>query len=512
MKKLNRRYVLLAMLLLLGASVSRAETAATPPAGAGAMVEPGAVLPPRVFVLPVAGPIDKSMLYVFRRAFRDAASIKPSAVIMELNTPGGALTETREIIDWIRSLQRQGCPVYAYVNPDALSAGAMISLATKGIFMSGAATIGSAMPIAMSPVGGVQELPADINEKMLSAVRAMVIGLCQENGHREDIAVAMVDINHPDVIIDGEVICPKGQILNLTARDATRVSEDDGRPILAKGMTDDLAGVLAMIGMPDAYVQRFSQTRSERLARWITAIGPLLFSLAVLAFVIEYHTPGFGVFGFSGIALLAVYFFGHYVAGLAGMEELALILLGLILLSVEIFLIPGFGVTGIAGIALLILGGGMAIIPHIPDAPPLSGLDPVTWDSFLPSVFRQLLISMVIIAGGIFMLHKYLPRTKLYRAFVLDSDMAASKGFVSVDVEAQQALLGQVGVAYTLLRPAGTAVIGGRRVDVISNGDFIAKGSRVRVIACQGTAVVVEKSDSDGADNSVGGGEKNEDG
>lgn len=502
MNAMFRRYLLPAMLLLLGVNLSRAETAVS-------AADPNP--PPRVFVLPVTGPIDKSMLYVFRRAFQEAASIKPNAVIMELNTPGGALTETREIIDWIRSLQRQGCPVYAYVNPDALSAGAMISLATKSIFMSGGAIIGSAMPIAVSPTGGVQELSDALNEKMLSAARAMVVGLCQENGHREEIAVAMVDINHPDVVIDGEIICPKGQILNLTARDATRVSQDDGRPLLAKGMTDELAGVLAMIGMSDAQVQYFNQTQVERLARWITAIGPLLFSLAVLAFVIEYHTPGFGVFGFSGIALLALYLFGHYVAGLAGMEELALILLGLILLAVEIFFIPGFGVTGVTGIALLIIGGGLAIIPHIPDVPPLSGLEPVTWDSFLPGVFRQFLISLVIIGGGIFILHKYLPRTRLYRSFVLANDMSASEGFVSVDVEAQQALLGQDGVAYTLLRPAGTAVIDGRRVDVISNGDFIAKGSRVRVIACQGTAVVVEKIDETDADQGTAGAEKSGD-
>jgi membrane-bound serine protease (ClpP class) len=494
MNTLPGRY-LLALLACLAILTGTVALASSVPASEGSAEALGGSLPQRVFVLPVDGAIDKSMLYVFRRAFREAASIKPSAVILELNTPGGALTETREIIDWIRSLQRQGCPVYAYVNPDALSAGAMISLATKGIFMSSGATIGSAMPIAMSITGGLQELPADVNEKMLSAVRAMMIGLCQENGHREAVAVAMVDIKHPDVIIDGELLCPSGQILNLTARDATRVSQDDGRPILARGMSDDLAGVLAMIGTADAELQRFSPTRSERLARWITALGPLLFSLAVLAFMIEFHTPGFGVFGMSGIALMVLYLFGHYVAGLAGMEELALIMLGLILLLVEIFLIPGFGVTGIAGIALMIIGGGLAIIPHIPDAPPLSGVEPLTWDSFLPSVFRQFLYSLLIIAVGVFILRRYLPRTSLYRSFVLSNDMAASKGFVSVDLDAQQALLGQEGSAYTLLRPAGTAIIDGRRVDVISNGDFIPKGSRIRVVASEGTAVVVEKID-----------------
>ena len=133
------------------------------------------------------------MLFIIRRAFREAERTNPAAVVIELDTPGGALTETREIIAWIRS-QRKRCPVYSYVNPDALSAGAIISLGTDGIFMSPDGTIGSAMPILIMPFGGgIQEMPPDIKEKMLSAVRAMVRSLAQETGHNVELAEAMVD-------------------------------------------------------------------------------------------------------------------------------------------------------------------------------------------------------------------------------------------------------------------------------------------------------------------------------
>ncbi|HOG52080.1 MAG TPA: hypothetical protein PKY10_15945, partial [Lentisphaeria bacterium] len=319
-----------------------------------------------VFVLPVEGPIDKGMLFVFRRAFREVEKLRPQAVILELNTPGGALAETREIIAWMRSIKSKGCPVYAFVNPDALSAGAMLSLASSGIFMSSNATIGSAMPFAVSPFGGgIQELPPDAKEKMLSAVRAMVVSMAQENNFRTDVAVAMVDPYHDDLIAGDTVICPKGKLLNLTAQDATRIYPGESKPLLAKAMTDDINLVLEAIGLSGASITRFQEEMADRLARLITALGPLLLGLGVLALWIEFKTPGFGAFGITGIVLLAIYFFGHYVAGLAGVEEIALVTIGIILLAIEIFLIPGFGITGVLGILCILIGAGMAVIPRL---------------------------------------------------------------------------------------------------------------------------------------------------
>jgi membrane-bound serine protease (ClpP class) len=434
------------------------------------------------------------MLFVFRRAFRTAKKMHPDAVILDLNTPGGALAETREIIAWIRATRRGGCPVYAYVNPDALSAGALISLATDGIYMSTPGTIGSAMPITMSPLGGgVQELPADVKEKMLSAVRSMVVSLAQENGYSQELAVAMVDPQHPDFKVSGEVVCPQGQLLNLTAKDASRIDLTTGKPVLAKGICDDMTSLLEACGLGDAVITRFTEERAERFARWITALGPLILGLGVLALFIEFKTPGFGVFGITGIFLLMIFFFGHTLAGLAGAEELVLILLGLFLLALEIFVIPGFGITGISGILLILAGAALALIPKVPQTVPLPGLPPISTMEFAPAVMRQFLIMVAVIAVGVWLIHRYLPRTSFYHSLVLETSLSATAGYVSQDADLRASLVGQEGLTRTALRPAGVVIINGRRLNVISNGDFIPADSRVRVIASESTAIVVER-------------------
>jgi len=448
-----------------------------------------------VFVLPVHGAIDKGMLMVFRRAFREVNKLKPDAVVLELDTPGGGLKETREIIDWIRATRKGGIEVYAYVKKDALSAGAILSLGCKAIYMSESGIIGSAMPISISPLGGaVQELPDDIKEKMLSAVRAIVLGLAQENGYREELAIAMVDPQHPD-LMDGErVICPKGKLLNLTARDAIQIMEEDGKPLLASGMVSSLEAMLSAAQLEDAQVTRFTEEAADTLARLITAIGPLLLGLGVLALWIEFKTPGFGVFGVSGIFLLCVYFFGHYVAGLAGMEEIFLVLIGIALLAVEIFLIPGFGVTGLAGILCILIGAGMAVVPQLPEVLPLDGVEPVSALGYLQDALRSLLLTIAVVACGVWLLGKYLPRAPIYRQLVVESSLTAGSGYVSSDNLAQQdSLLEQTGRSHTDLHPSGTVIINGKRVDVVTDGEYISKNQEVKVIAVDGISVVVRK-------------------
>ncbi len=445
-----------------------------------------------VFVLPVEGAIDKGMLMVFRRAFREAKALSPKAIILEIDTPGGGLTETREIIDWIRASKKRGCPVYAYVKQDALSAGAMLCLSSTAIYMSESAIIGSAMPIALSPLGGgVQDLPADVKEKMLSAVRAMVVGLAQENGHREDIAVAMVDPNHPDLKDGDKVLCPTGQLLNFTARDATRISTVDGRPLLAAAMVSSLEMVLEAIDLTDARVQRFQPEGADILARLITAIGPLLLGLGILGLWLEFKTPGFGIFGIAGIGLLVVYFFGHYVAGLAGAEEMLLVLLGIILLAVEIFLIPGFGFTGVAGIICILLGAGLAVIPQLPTVTPLPEVEPISILTYLVVAMRSLLFTIIVCFGGAWLLGRYLPKTSIYQKLIIAGGLDAGPGYAGLEAQARQSLLGQYGKSLTVLRPAGIILLAGQRVDVVADGEFIGKGTEVEVIAVNGASVVV---------------------
>lgn len=452
-----------------------------------------------VYIIPIEGEIGKGMLCVLRRAFREARELNSKAVILDVNTPGGAIQETREIITWIRALKKDGIPVYSYVNPDALSAGAMICLATNAIYMAENGTIGSAMPIAVGPNGNVMELSEKVEEKILSAVRAMVKSLAQENGYREDVAIAMVDPEHPDLLVGDEVVCPQGHLLNFTARDATKVYEGETRSLLARAIASDVSAVCDSLGFSTPKVVSFKTYNTDLAALWITRFGPLLLGLGTLFLLIEYKTPGFGFFGISGIVMLCVYFFGHHIAGLANMTEIILFALGLVLLALEIFVIPGFGITGITGIILLVVSIVMAVVPSLPKVPELPGLQNGFWKTYAVPGVITLAETMLVAFIGAFVAAKLLPHTKAYNALVLNSNLQADNGYVSVNVNALNELVGKTGTSLSVMRPAGIILVDGKRIDAVSDGDFIPKDTPVRVISVNGSSVIV-KAINTGAD------------
>ena len=386
-------------------------------------------------------------------------------------------------------------PIYAFVNPNALSAGAIISLGTDAILMSPAGSIGSAMPIALSPIGGgVQELPGDVKEKMLSAVRAIVRGLAQEKGHSEELAVAMVDPSK-EFRIGERIICAEGELLNLTAKESIEIIPPRTEPLLAQAIVNDVPALLEHVGLKGASVTRFTEEASERLARYITLIGPILLALGALGVYLEIKTPGFGVPGIIGIVLLTIYFFGHFVAGLAGVEDIALVLVGFILLAVEIFVIPGFGVVGFLGLICIAAGFILGMIPYLPsDVPPLPGVAPQNISTWIQDALLRFVVAAAGIAAGGWVLGRVLPKTSIYGRLVLQTTLSQGEGYVASDTLKHNELLGREGIAGTQLRPAGIAMFGDDRLDVVSSGDLIRKGMKVKVVQVEGSRVVVERA------------------
>lgn len=441
----------------------------------------------KVAVLPLHGPIDKGLMIMFRRAFRDIEKMQPDAVIIDVDTPGGRLLETEEIIAWMRSVE---VPIYSFVNTHAQSAGAIICFGSQRIYMAPGSRIGSAMPIMISG-GQVQELPEDVKEKFLSDTRALVRGLAQQNGYLEDLAICMVDPDH-ELKIGERVICEKDEILNLTAQEAVEVIPPRTEPLLAAGIEPDLESVLKQAGLSGAKVVRIESEPAENLARWIVRIGPVLFMLGIIGVFIEMKTPGFGIPGIAGGCLLVIYFFGHYVAGLAGFEDIALVGIGLLLLGLEIFVIPGFGIAGILGILCIAAGTVLGMIPYIPDIP----ADLPDWKApDIGDYLETALLRFLIIVGGAavggYILAKILPKTAPYRHLVLDTSLTTEAGYTSGDQRYRE-FVGREGMAQTPLRPSGIVEIGDERLDVITRGDLIDKGTRVRVAEVHGSRIIVE--------------------
>jgi len=470
-----------AALLLRGASLPALAAPKLPATGKGRSV----------FVLPIHGPIDKSLLFVFRRAFRQEKETRPAAIIVDLNTPGGALRETEEILQWLRSVE---IPTYAFVNPHALSAGAIISLGTDAIYMAPGSRIGSAMPVMLNPLGGgIQQIPEAINEKILSDTRALVRGLAEENGYDKKLAMAMVD-RSVEFKVGKRVICKAGELLNLTAKEATEIIPPRTKPLLAAGIVKDIPELLDEVGLRGASVVQFRQMPADRLARYITLFGPILFALGALGIYLEFKTPGFGLPGIFGVICLIVYFFGHYVAGLAGLEAIALVLIGFILLAIEVFAIPGFGVPGLLGLACIVAGFFWGLIPHLPSLPLLPGLHEALWKKNLQTALWKTLATLLCGGFGAYLLARVLPKTSAYGRLVLQTALDRDRGYVAVggDQPTEADLIGREGVALTPLHPAGKAEFGAKRLDVVSSGDLIPKGTRVRVLRAEGSRVMVE--------------------
>ena len=326
-------------------------------------------------------------------------------------------------------------------------------------------------------------------------------GLAQENGYSAELAEAMVD-PAKELRIGDRVICPQGELLNLTARESVEIIPPSMEPLLAQAVVDDLEALLEHAGLAATDTVRFEETAAERLARFITLVGPLLLALGVLGIYIEVKTPGFGLPGILGITALLIYFFGHYVAGLAGMEDIALVLLGVVLLGVEIFLIPGFGIIGFLGILCLGAGFVLGMVPYLPaDVPPLPGLESGTgaFGQAIRAALMRFLLTVGVVGVVGWLLSRILPATPIYRNLVLQKALLRRDGYVSGGSPASDALVSQEGITTCALRPAGIAMIGDERVDVVSSGDLIAANARVRVVRVEGSRIVVEAVPDEGS-------------
>ena len=362
-----------------------------------------------------------------------------------------------EIVD---ALQDSDVPVYAYVDR-ALSAGAMIALATDAIYMRPGATIGAA-----TPVTGQGE---KASEKVVSALRSEFRALAEAKGLDPQIAAAMVDEG-----IEIEGVVEQGQLLTLTADEAVALG-------FAREVVDSQADLLARLGAAGAEVTTVSPNWAELIVRFLTnpIVAPLLLSIGFLGLLFEVKTAGFGFGGIAGLTALALFFGAHLIVGLAGWEELLLLAVGLILIALEVFVFPGFGIAGALGI--LALGAGIVLA--------MLGRFPSFGD--LARAMTALSASMVLAGVFAYAFLRHLPWSRQLGGLFLREATASEIGYISADVRSD--LIGRKGTAGTALRPAGVGIFGKERVDVVSEGPWITAGRPIEVIRSQGYRHVVRQ-------------------
>jgi membrane-bound serine protease (ClpP class) len=392
-----------------------------------------------------------------------------------MDTYGGALNAA---VNMQEALSQTKARTITYIDKNAGSAGALLAISTKEIYMAPVSAIGAAAPVS----SGGEDIPATLNEKVVSYFSGYFRAAAQENGHNPDIAEAFIN-KDKSVVISGTTVHEKGRVLTFSARQA--IEKFGGETVLANGIADSIPDVLkqAKIG-GDTYT--VEPTGFERLAFWITQLAPLFLLGGILGAYIEFKTPGFGLPGFISAICFGLFFLGHYVAGLAGWETVVLFIIGLALIISELAVHPGTIIPGLAGL-FLVVG---AIIWTMVDRYPSQGweLDP---EMFIRP-FINLGIAGVLAILGIAVLAKYLPETSLYHRFVLATPKARGPAFSPSVSEYTRLCSGDQGVARSILRPSGTAEFKGELFDVISTGEFVEMGTTIRVVAVEGSRIIVE--------------------
>ena len=446
-----------------------------------------------VYVIPIHGEVSKPIEFILRRGVKQAISDGIDVIVLDINTPGGRLDVTLNLMEMLDNF---GGLTVAYVNKEAISAGAYIASACDVIYMAPRGIIGAAAVVQATG----QEIDLSMKQKIDSYLRAKVRSMTSDHRYRGDVIRAMMDQAFV-LEIDGVVIKKEGELLTLTADEATAFYGDPPHPLLAEGVADSLQGLLeASLGEGRFVVKAFELTWSEELAKYMAAIAPALLGLGLLLLFIEFKTPGFGVFGVAGIALLVIVFLSNYVAGLAGHEPLLLFFLGVILVALELFVLPGVLVFGMTG-AILILGAliwSMADIwPTLPNQG--EGFDfSVLW----PAVHRVTL-GLLFAFVGIMAIGRFLPKTSVWSRLVLADSPPPEPNTVARAVRqdpsgtpARLPQTGDEGIAVTDLRPEGEVEIRGCRYPAAVALGTLRKGSVVEVVAQRDFRLLVKGKSS----------------
>ncbi|MBM4762339.1 nodulation protein NfeD [Bacillus sp. B15-48] len=404
-----------------------------------------------VYVVPVEETVEKGLHAFLKRAVTEAEADNASAIIFEINTPGGAVDAAGEIGKLITSTNLR---TIAYVNKQALSAGAFISLNANEIYMVPGAVMGSAAII--------DQTGNTADKKAVSYWLAAMESAAHESGRDPIYALAMADeeVNLPDYGAG------KGKLLTLTAEQALNVG-------YSEGTVNNINDLLSELGYENATIKNVEESFAEKLARFITNpyVVPILLSIGSIGLVLELYSPGFGIPGIMGLSSLLLFFYGHLVAGLAGYEAIILFIIGIALIILEFFVAGG--IVGIIGLIAVISSFFLA-------------------SGNVAHMALSLLIAFVItVLVSILMVKVLGKKMKFFRRMVLTDSTSTESGYISN--KTRNELIGLEGVAITALRPSGTVQIGDERIDVVSEGNFIQKDKRVKIVKAEGSRVVVRE-------------------
>ena len=445
--------------------------------------------PVRIVVIPIVDGITRPVQFVLRRGLREASTGDVDVVVLDMNTPGGGLNVTLEMMEMLARFDGR---TMTYVNPDAISAGAFIASATEEIFFAPRGRMGAAAPV----MGSGEEIPETAMAKIMSYLRATVEAYGDGVPYRTDVLRAMFDIDI-ELVVEGEVLKPAGELLSLPAHRAVEEFGDPAHPLLAMGVYEDLDSLFTdLYGEGNFEVIAFEISWAESLAQYLSLIAPLLIAGGILCIYMEAQSPGFGVFGVVGILLILIFFGTNFIAGLAGHEPMILFFLGLVLILIEVIFLPGVLFLIVPGF-LMVLG---SLVWSLLDYWPQEGVD------FDPSLLVWPLSNVILgiglaVAVGLVMV-RYMPRSILLDRLILASevsgvsqesgrDPADSGGRTTGGFRWPEP--GARGVAISGLFPSGEVEIEDRRYQASVENGTISPGDEIEVVSKGSFSLIVKK-------------------
>ncbi|MEY3563967.1 MAG: hypothetical protein RJA23_137 [Bacteroidota bacterium] len=424
--------------------------------------------PKKVFTFAIDQDIDPGMNRRVKLAIDQAEALKVDVILIEMDTYGGAVTDADEIRT--RILESK-IPVYVFINKDAASAGALISIACDSIYMAPGASIGAA-----TVVNGTDGAAAP--DKYQSYMRSMMRSTAEATGRNPQIAEAMVD---EKLVVPG--ISDSSSVITFSVAEAIQNGFCEGEYTSTKE-------ILAAQGLQSAEIIAYEEKTVDTIISFFLspAVSGILILLIIGGIYFELQTPGVGFPLAVALTAALLYFIPYYLNGLAENWEILAFVIGIILLVVEFFIIPGFGVFGVAGIVLTLGGLVLGMLPN------------QAFDfELVPSsqLFGALLTVILAALAGVGMVFWLTPKVNEWGAFkhlTLASTQDRSQGYTSSTYT--EDMLGKTGKVHSRLRPSGKVEIEGEIYDAYSRGEFLDQGESIEVISTEGTSLRVKKSEA----------------
>ncbi|HRJ31675.1 MAG TPA: NfeD family protein [Cyclobacteriaceae bacterium] len=418
----------------------------------------------KVMVMEIKSEIDPRTNRYVELALNNARKIEADIVIIEMDTYGGVLTDAKEIVDKIMQYKK---PVWVFINSDAASAGALISIACDSIYMSPGASIGAA-----TVVTGTGEKAPD---KYQSYMRSIMRSTAEEKGRNPRIAEGMVD---ESIAIDS--ITVEGQIITFSTSEAIKNG-------FCEAKVESIEEILKRNKIKNYDLVKFELQASDRVIAFF--LNPFISGILILIIIggiyFELQTPGVGFPIFAAGVALILYLVPYYLNGLAENWEIIALFAGLALIGVEIFVLPGFGIAGIAGISLTVISLILIMINN--DAFDFKFVPANDLLYAVAATFGGMLGGIILLfAGG-----ARFSNSKFFKRIALTDTQEREQGF-TVSASAIS-LKGRQGTAHTVLRPGGKVMIDGQLYDAFTRGEFLEKGDTIEVLDDETTSLRVKK-------------------